>query len=142
MVNALLYSFHIIPSIFDFFKIPESTTRLGSHFPCPHQSSSVRTPSSFDGPGGRGTLDLMSPQKISDMMKRIVTETKRPFHIRQLADGFIKDRMGSAEFVSLHWRYDKSDWFKVEFKIFRCMCRTICTRICTAESAAYTEQDQ
>lgn len=49
------------------------------------------------------------------MMKRIVTETKRPFHIRQLADGFIKDRMGSAEFVSLHWRYDKSDWFKVEF---------------------------
>ena len=48
-------------------------------------------------------------------MKRIVTETKRPFHIRQLADGFIKDRMGSAEFVSLHWRYDKSDWFKVEF---------------------------
>ena len=46
------------------------------------------------------------------MMKRIVTETKRPFHIRQLADGFIKDKMGSAEFVSLHWRYDKSDWFK------------------------------
>ena len=52
------------------------------------------------------------------MMKRIVTETKRPFHIRQLADGFIKDKMGSAEFVSLHWRYDKSDWFKFGFKIF------------------------
>ena len=68
------------------------------------------------------------------MMKRIVTETKRPFHIRQLADGFIKDRMGSAEFVSLHWRYDKSDWFKVEFKIFWG------TKICTTGSARLVVQ--
>ena len=57
MVNALLYSFHIIPLIFDFFKIPESTTRLGSHFPRPHQSSSVRTPSSFDGRTGHFRSD-------------------------------------------------------------------------------------
>ena len=33
-------------------------------------------------------------------------------YIRELADGFIENEMGGAEYASLHWRYDKQDWFK------------------------------
>ena len=44
-------------------------------------------------------------------MKKIIIQTKRPGYIRQLAADFIEKEIGT-KFVSLHWRYDKQDWFR------------------------------
>ena len=94
MVNALLYSFHIIPLIFDFFKIPESTTRSGSHFPRPHQSSSVRTPSSLDGLEGRGHFrsdeplkDIRYDEKNCDWNKKTISYSTASWWVYKRQNG-------------------------------------------------------
>jgi len=57
------------------------------------------------------SIDL---KKISDvdLFSEVIRFCRAPPHIYELADDFIKSKIGSFKFMSVHWRFDKNDWFK------------------------------
>ncbi|XP_078482378.1 uncharacterized protein LOC108950428 [Ciona intestinalis] len=60
-----------------------------------------------------------APQKLNmvntssaTLYSEIIRHTRHPHHIRQMASQYIDDVIRTRQFLSVHWRFDRSDWMR------------------------------
>lgn len=56
-------------------------------------------------------LDLTSLSDV-ELYSEIIRHTRAPLHVKNLASEFFKFVMKGKMYLSVHWRYDKSDWMR------------------------------
>ena len=64
------------------------------------------------------TLNL-GPDDDAAIISNVMHYSPRPKFIREAANAFVADTIGTWDIVAMHWRYDKEDFMVQCQKVFR-----------------------